>query len=48
MAAVKRELSGSWRERLKAWAEILEKEKLAAQINPLNTRYSVEFDMKEV
>ncbi|CAO2826024.1 unnamed protein product [Amaranthus hypochondriacus] len=48
ISTVKQELSGSWRERLKAWAEILEKEKLAEQINPLNTRYSVEFDMKEV
>lgn len=48
MAAHKQELAGSWRERLKAWTEIMEKDKLVEQISPLNARYSVEFDMKEV
>ncbi|KAL2897250.1 ATP-dependent zinc metalloprotease FTSH 12 chloroplastic [Bienertia sinuspersici] len=40
--------TGSWRDRLNAWTEILEKEKLAEQISPFNAKYSVEFDMKEV
>lgn len=48
MAAQKQVLTGSWRERLKEWTEILEKEKLAEQISPLNVKYSVEFDMDEV
>ncbi|XP_021741264.1 ATP-dependent zinc metalloprotease FTSH 12, chloroplastic-like [Chenopodium quinoa] len=48
VSAHTQELRGSWRERLKAWTEILEKEKLAEEISPLNARYSVEFDMKEV
>ncbi|XP_048494740.1 ATP-dependent zinc metalloprotease FTSH 12, chloroplastic isoform X3 [Beta vulgaris subsp. vulgaris] len=48
VSAHKQELAGSWRERLKAWTEIMEKDKLVEQISPLNARYSVEFDMKEV
>lgn len=48
VSSPKQELTGSWRERLKVWTEILEKEKLAEQISPLNARYSVEFDMKDV
>lgn len=48
MAAQQQELTGSWHERLKVWTEILEKENLGDRISPLNARYSVEFDMKEV
>ncbi|XP_074302652.1 ATP-dependent zinc metalloprotease FTSH 12, chloroplastic-like [Silene latifolia] len=36
------------RERLHAWAQILEKEKLREQMSSLNAKYAVEFDMKEV
>ncbi|XP_027354051.1 ATP-dependent zinc metalloprotease FTSH 12, chloroplastic isoform X2 [Abrus precatorius] len=39
---------GSWRERLHKWSEILRKERLAEQLDSLNAKYVVEFDMKEV
>ncbi|CAI0450492.1 unnamed protein product [Linum tenue] len=39
---------GSWRERLQLWKEILNKEKLAEQLDASNAKYAVEFDMKEV
>ncbi|KAK7313902.1 hypothetical protein VNO77_39107 [Canavalia gladiata] len=39
---------GSWRERLHKWREILRKEHLAEQLDSLNAKYVVEFDMKEV
>ncbi|KAJ0099441.1 hypothetical protein Patl1_20822 [Pistacia atlantica] len=41
-------ISGSWHERLCAWKEIMEKEKLSEEVDSLNARYVVEFDMKEV
>ncbi|XP_074296208.1 ATP-dependent zinc metalloprotease FTSH 12, chloroplastic-like isoform X2 [Silene latifolia] len=48
VSAQEQELQGSWRERLHAWAQILEKEKLREQMSSLNAKYAVEFDMKEV
>ncbi|KAL2897228.1 ATP-dependent zinc metalloprotease FTSH 12 chloroplastic [Bienertia sinuspersici] len=48
LSAQTQKFTGSWRDRLNAWTEILEKEKLAEQISPFNAKYSVEFDMKEV
>ncbi|XP_074317703.1 ATP-dependent zinc metalloprotease FTSH 12, chloroplastic-like isoform X1 [Silene latifolia] len=48
VSAQEQELHGSWRERLHAWAQILEKEKLREQMSSLNAKYAVEFDMKEV
>lgn len=39
---------GTWRERLQKWNEILQKEKLAEQLDSANSKYVVEFDMKEV
>lgn len=39
---------GTWRERLAAWKEMLEREKLSEQINSSSAKYVVEFDMKEV
>ncbi|KAK9937407.1 hypothetical protein M0R45_014201 [Rubus argutus] len=40
--------TGTWRERLQKWKEILQKEKLAEQLDSANSKYVVEFDMKEV
>ncbi|KAL6314477.1 hypothetical protein AAG906_025962 [Vitis piasezkii] len=40
--------SGTWRERLNAWKEILKKDKLKEDLESLNAKYAVEFDMKEV
>ncbi|KAM2259420.1 hypothetical protein PS2_004287 [Malus domestica] len=40
--------SGTWRERLQKWKEILQKEKLAEQLDSANSKYVVKFDMKEV
>ncbi|XP_038901177.1 ATP-dependent zinc metalloprotease FTSH 12, chloroplastic isoform X2 [Benincasa hispida] len=40
--------TGTWRERLQTWKEILRKEKLAEDIDSLRAKYVVEFDMKEV
>ncbi|KAJ6720747.1 ATP-DEPENDENT ZINC METALLOPROTEASE FTSH 12 CHLOROPLASTIC [Salix viminalis] len=42
------ESTGTWRERLHIWKEILKKEKLAEQLDSSNAKYVVEFDMKEV
>jgi len=39
---------GTWRERLHKWREILRKEGFAEQLDSLNAKYVVEFDMKEV
>ncbi|AET02875.1 putative peptidase M41, ATPase, AAA-type, core, P-loop containing nucleoside triphosphate hydrolase [Medicago truncatula] len=39
---------GTWRERLHKWREILGKERLVEQLNSLNAKYEVDFDMKEV
>ncbi|CAK9174997.1 unnamed protein product [Ilex paraguariensis] len=43
-----RESKGTWRERLKTWKEILRKENIVEQLDSLNAKYVVEFDMKEV
>lgn len=48
ISAPEEELKGSWRERLEAWNKIMESEKLSEQLSSLNSRYAVEFDMKEV
>ncbi|TKY68583.1 ATP-dependent zinc metalloprotease FTSH 12 [Spatholobus suberectus] len=39
---------GTWRERLLKWREILRKERFVEQLDSLNAKYVVEFDMKEV
>lgn len=39
---------GTWRERLQTWKEVLQKEKLAEQVDSQNAKYVVEFDMNEV
>ncbi|KAI4323236.1 hypothetical protein L6164_022858 [Bauhinia variegata] len=39
---------GTWRERLHKWKEILRKENLVEELDSLNAKYVVEFDMKEV
>ncbi|KAL1556042.1 ATP-dependent zinc metalloprotease FTSH 12, chloroplastic [Salvia divinorum] len=41
-------IGGTWRDRLAVWKEILQKEKLDEQLKSLNSKYVVEFDMKEV
>lgn len=38
----------TWRERLKKWNEIIEKEKFSEKVDSMNSRYGIEFDMKEV
>ncbi|XP_073303166.1 ATP-dependent zinc metalloprotease FTSH 12, chloroplastic [Primulina huaijiensis] len=48
LSVVKQDSGGTWRDRLTAWKEILQKEKLAEQLDSLNSKYVVEFDMKEV
>ncbi|XP_031115076.1 ATP-dependent zinc metalloprotease FTSH 12, chloroplastic isoform X2 [Ipomoea triloba] len=48
ISAENRDSKGNWRERLKVWNDILRKEKLAEQLDSLNARYVVEFDMEEV
>ncbi|KAL2326085.1 hypothetical protein Fmac_025143 [Flemingia macrophylla] len=40
--------SGTWRDRLHKWKEILKKERFAEQLDSINAKYVVEFDMKEV
>ncbi|TQE08799.1 hypothetical protein C1H46_005647 [Malus baccata] len=40
--------SGTWRERLQKWNVVLQKEKLAEQLDSTKSKYVVEFDMKEV
>ncbi|WOG97940.1 hypothetical protein DCAR_0417281 [Daucus carota subsp. sativus] len=42
------ENKSTWRERLQTWNEVLRKEKLSEQLDSLNAKYVVEFDMKEV
>ncbi|MED6144837.1 ATP-dependent zinc metalloprotease FTSH 12, chloroplastic [Stylosanthes scabra] len=39
---------GTWRERLHKWREVLSNERHDEQLDSLNSRYVVEFDMKEV
>ncbi|KAE9620831.1 hypothetical protein Lal_00019631 [Lupinus albus] len=39
---------GTWRERLHQWREILRNERLVEQMDSSNSKYVVEFDMKEV
>lgn len=39
---------GTWRERLNKWREILREERFAEQLDSINAKYVVEFDMKEV
>ncbi|XP_016476221.1 ATP-dependent zinc metalloprotease FTSH 12, chloroplastic [Nicotiana tabacum] len=48
ISAENQDMSGTWRERLQAWHEILREEKIAEQLDSVNSRYVVEFDMKEV
>ncbi|XP_051125031.1 ATP-dependent zinc metalloprotease FTSH 12, chloroplastic [Andrographis paniculata] len=48
LSADNQNTGGTWRERLAAWKEILQEEKLAAELSSLNSKYAVEFDMKEV
>lgn len=48
LAGEVQENRGTWRERLHRWKEILREEKSAGQLDSMNTRYVVEFDMKEV
>ncbi|XP_042519393.1 ATP-dependent zinc metalloprotease FTSH 12, chloroplastic isoform X2 [Macadamia integrifolia] len=38
----------TWRERLQKWKEVIGKEKLAEQLDTLNSKYVVDFDMQEV
>ena len=40
--------SGTWQERLNTWKEILGKDKVKEDLESLNAKYVVEFDMKEV
>lgn len=40
--------SSTWRERLRKWKEILQKEKLAEQMDSHSAKYVVDFDMQEV
>ncbi|KAL5746607.1 hypothetical protein ACOSP7_027753 [Xanthoceras sorbifolium] len=42
------ENKGNWRERLSAWKEIMRRENLSEEVDSLNAKYVVEFDMKEV
>ncbi|MCD7454691.1 ATP-dependent zinc metalloprotease FTSH 12, chloroplastic [Datura stramonium] len=48
ISAENQDMGGTWRERLQAWHKILRKEKIAEQLDSVNARYVVEFDMKEV
>ncbi|XP_042461224.1 ATP-dependent zinc metalloprotease FTSH 12, chloroplastic-like isoform X2 [Zingiber officinale] len=40
--------SATWRERLRKWKEILQKEKFTEQMDSLSAKYVVDFDMQEV
>ncbi|KAJ4705764.1 ATP-dependent zinc metalloprotease FTSH 12, chloroplastic [Melia azedarach] len=40
--------TGTWRERLRTWKDIIEKERLSEQLDSSSAKYVVEFDMKEV
>ncbi|KAF6137574.1 hypothetical protein GIB67_031853 [Kingdonia uniflora] len=42
------EVRKSWRERFSAWQMILRKDKLTEQLESLNAKYVVDFDMQEV
>ncbi|WOK99704.1 ATP-dependent zinc metalloprotease FTSH 12, chloroplastic [Canna indica] len=46
--AYQHESETTWRERLGRWKEILRNEKLAEQIDSLNAKYVIDFDMQEV
>lgn len=48
LADQNQENKSTWRERLQTWNEVLRKEKLSEQLDSLNAKYVVEFDMKEV
>lgn len=48
LAGEAQESKETWRERLHTWKEILRKEKSAGQLDSINAKYVVEFDMKEV
>ncbi|KAI3886935.1 hypothetical protein MKW92_040259 [Papaver armeniacum] len=39
---------GTWRERFRTWNEIIQREKLAEQMESQKSKYVVDFDMKEV
>lgn len=40
--------SGTWRERIQKWKEILRGEKFSEELDSQSAKYVVEFDMKEV
>lgn len=46
LAGENQENSGTWRDRLRQWKEILQKDKLSDQL--VNAKYVIQFDMKEV
>lgn len=48
ISAENQDTGGTWRARLQEWHKILRKEKMAEQLDSVNARYVVEFDMKEV
>lgn len=48
VSAEQEESEGTWRDRLHAWREILERDKMAEQLDLSGAQYAVEFDMKEV
>lgn len=48
ISAENQDMGGTWRARLQEWHKILRKEKMAEQLDSVNARYVVEFDMKEV
>ncbi|KAK9699388.1 hypothetical protein RND81_08G170600 [Saponaria officinalis] len=48
VSASEQERKESWRERLHAWTQIMENEKVKEQMTSVNAKYAVEFDMKEV
>ncbi|KAL3377358.1 hypothetical protein AABB24_003657 [Solanum stoloniferum] len=48
ISAENKDMGRTWRARLQEWHKILRKEKMAEQLDSVNARYVVEFDMKEV
>ncbi|KAL3345395.1 hypothetical protein AABB24_024391 [Solanum stoloniferum] len=48
ISAENQDMGGTWRARLQEWHKILRNEKMAEQLDSVNARYVVEFDMKEV
>ncbi|XP_049357327.1 ATP-dependent zinc metalloprotease FTSH 12, chloroplastic [Solanum verrucosum] len=48
ISAENQDMGRTWRARLQEWHKILRKEKMAEQLDSVNARYVVEFDMKEV